>query len=66
VTATTCRKAHEHSGKSCVQRMAAGWLDSASDLCSACTARFMVALNTLGESLAWHEGYLRRSVGGGS
>jgi hypothetical protein len=61
---TTCRKAHEHAGRSCVQRLAAGWLDSTSDLCSACTVRFMAALDALGEPLAWHEGYMRRSVGG--
>lgn len=56
-----CRKQYEHSGRSCIRRLANGWLTQ-SDLCPACTRRFMAALDTLGEPLDWHEAYVQRAT----
>jgi hypothetical protein len=55
----------DRSGHSCIQQLANGWHGPA-DLCPVCTARFMAALDDLGEELDWHRSFAQRAAGGGS
>lgn len=59
MTAPTCSK-RDRSGRSCVQALANGWIGP-TDLCPACTVRFMAALEALGEPLDWHPEFTRRA-----
>lgn len=56
-----CANRDRFAGRSCVQRLANGWI-GAGDLCGPCTRRFMTALDGLGEPLDWHDGYVQRAA----
>lgn len=57
-----CLKPMTGSGRSCVEALADGWITS-SDLCSACTAAFMTALDGIGGPLKWHQAFQDRAAG---
>lgn len=59
MSASECIK-RDRAGRSCVQALANGWI-GASDLCPACTRRFMAALERAGEPLDWHPEFTRRA-----
>jgi hypothetical protein len=48
-------------GLSCIERLADGWL-LPSDLCPACTAAFMAALDGIAGPLVWHANYTARAA----
>jgi histidine triad (HIT) family protein len=61
-TGVECRKPMAGSGRSCVEALADGW-NTPSDLCSACTAAFMTALDGITGPLKWHQAFQDRVAG---
>lgn len=46
--------------RTCIAAFAEGWINPP-DLCSGCTATFMVALDSVSGPLHWHEMYTSRA-----
>lgn len=58
MSAPECQKARPTT---CIEQLASGWV-LATDLCPACTAAFMAALDGIGQPLAWCEAYTARAA----